>query len=69
MHYNLARAFASQGKYEQAIAEYRRTVALKPDDADALIGLAWVLVRVDRPDLRNPAVAVRLTTKPFGHVS
>jgi tetratricopeptide (TPR) repeat protein len=60
VHYNLGRAYTAQGKYAEAIAEYRRTVELQPNDAEALIGLAWVLVAADRAELRNPSVAVRL---------
>ena len=60
VHYNLGRAFTAQTKYAEAIAEYKRTIELRPNDADALIGLAWVLVTADPAELRNPTVAVRL---------
>ena len=43
-HSNLGNALKDQGKLEEAIAEYRTAIRLKPDYATAHNNLAWAMV-------------------------
>ncbi|MCK5581645.1 MAG: tetratricopeptide repeat protein [Candidatus Omnitrophica bacterium] len=42
VHYNMGNIFFNQGKYEQAVGEYREAVRLVTDDASAHFNLAFV---------------------------
>jgi adenylate cyclase len=37
-------------QHEQAITEVERAIALAPNDADAYVGLAWILIHAGRPE-------------------
>jgi tetratricopeptide (TPR) repeat protein len=47
-HYNLGFALAQRDNYDGAIAEYRKAIALEPDDADARYNLDRLLRVVPR---------------------
>jgi tetratricopeptide (TPR) repeat protein len=51
-HYNLARAFAQLGRWDQAIAAYEKFFQLSPSDATTYNDVAWSLAA--RPDLPVP---------------
>ena len=59
----LARQFASDGNYEEAVRHYRKALDEDPDDPVALNDLAWTLATASQPELRNGEEAVRLATK------
>ena len=42
-HYALGLAYTYQGKWDQALAEFDRALALAPSDADLLLNIAWVI--------------------------
>jgi tetratricopeptide (TPR) repeat protein len=58
-HLNLALANLHLGRTAEAIAGLRRTLELEPDQPQVLDQLAWLLIDVPDPALRNPAEAVR----------
>jgi tetratricopeptide (TPR) repeat protein len=62
-YYHLADAFVEQGKIQQAIKYYQEALRLKPEWPTVLNDLAWILATDARPDLRNPAEAVRLAER------
>jgi Flp pilus assembly protein TadD len=62
-HRALGNALSWQRRTDEAIVEYRRALQLEPDMGIALIELAWILARSERPDLRDPAEAVRLAAR------
>ncbi len=47
-HFNLGRALEGQEKLEEACAQYRRVVELRPWDTDARLALGRVLARLGR---------------------
>jgi hypothetical protein len=47
-HYNLATVLAQQDRYEDAIAEYKETLLLRPRFADALNNLGNILIETGR---------------------
>lgn len=49
-HANLANVLWEQGKTDEAIAEYRESIKLKPDDALVHAAFAWVLCQTKRCD-------------------
>jgi predicted Zn-dependent protease len=62
----LAYIAATEGKYPEAIAYYRRTVELRPDDHIAHYNLAKMLVKVGDDDeaVEEAATAARLEPLP-----
>jgi tetratricopeptide (TPR) repeat protein len=48
-HYNLGFALRNQGKWDEAIAEFRQAIALKPEFAMALDQLGWALRLQGKP--------------------
>jgi len=62
----LAYIAAAEGRYQDAIGYYRRTVALRPDDDVAHYNLAKVLVKVGEHEraLEEAAIAARLEPLP-----
>jgi cytochrome c-type biogenesis protein CcmH/NrfG len=62
-HYCLAKALASQGDLENAIAHHQQALRVAPDWVDPMSGLAWILATAADPDLLRPAEAVRLTER------
>jgi tetratricopeptide (TPR) repeat protein len=58
----LGNALFLQQETEEAIAHYRRALTIDPDMPSALVELAWILVRADRAELRNPQDAVGLAS-------
>ena len=57
-HYALGEAYAFNGKWEQALAEFDRAITLAPSDADLLLATAWVI-----PALGESERAVSLAEK------
>ena len=62
IHYNLAVALHSQGKLDEAVAEYRAVVRISPQYADSHINLGAILASVGKHDeaLRHLGRAVEL---------
>ena len=61
--FNLAVTLARQRKMKDAIGHYRAAVGLKPDYADALVNLAWILATDKDVDLRDGHEAAQLAQK------
>jgi serine/threonine protein kinase/Tfp pilus assembly protein PilF len=59
----LGRALIASARPGEAIAAYRKAVALRPDRALFNNDLAWMLVTAPDPRLHDPAEAVRLATR------
>lgn len=59
-HYELGDALLQRGVPGGAVAEWRRTLEIQPQYADALTGLAWVLSTCANDALRNGPEAVKL---------
>ena len=53
----------SRQRYREAIAAYRHTLDLAPDNHETLNNLAWLLLTVDDPVLRAPAEALLLAKR------
>jgi Flp pilus assembly protein TadD len=62
-HLNLALANLHLGRTSEAISGLRRTLELEPDQPDVLDQLAWLLIDVPDPALRNPGEAVVLAER------
>lgn len=54
---------AGGGEWEAAVADYRASLAVAPDDAATLNNLAWLLLEEVPPAMRDPAEAERLATQ------
>ena len=63
MHYGLGIVYAARGQWKSAAASFQRAVELKPDYAEALTGMARVLVTASDPVVRQPEKAVVLAEK------
>ena len=61
---NLGHALADGGQIEEAIAQYRKTLELKPGDADAHYNLGLVLARCGQFDEAIACFRKALTTNP-----
>jgi Flp pilus assembly protein TadD len=55
----LATLLYQSGKFGEAVAEYRQSVASKPDQPEALSNLAWLLATSPDSTVRNGSDAVR----------
>jgi tetratricopeptide (TPR) repeat protein len=60
---SLASALGAKGLIDDAVALYRRVLAINPDVPAALVDLAWILATSDRAALRAPEEAVRLAER------
>jgi TPR repeat protein len=60
---NLGLALYEKGRVDEAIAEYRKALQLKPGYLDALNNLAWMLATCPETRLRNGVEAVQLAQK------
>lgn len=58
----LADRYAATGEFGAAMRVYMEVVGSHPDDADARVGLAWLLLQIgqDQPALENADLAVEL---------
>jgi tetratricopeptide (TPR) repeat protein len=67
-HYNLGVALRDQGKLDEAVAEYREAIRLKPDDADAHSNLGWALQKQGKlaEAVAEYREAIRLTPDDAG---
>ena len=54
---------ARQGKFDLAIAHFRETLRLRPNQPYMLNILAWTLATCPQADLREPAEAIKLSRK------
>jgi tetratricopeptide (TPR) repeat protein len=59
-HAHLGRALEAQGRRAEAVAEYRRALALSPNLAEVANALAWLLATAPEPALRLPREAREL---------
>ncbi len=63
IHSNLGLALAREGDDSQAITHYRQALALRPDGADTLNNLAWILATSPSDASRNGPEAVKLARR------
>lgn len=49
-HYDLANAFLNSGRFDKAVASYRKTIDIQPDNADAHVNLGCSLQQLNRLD-------------------
>jgi MYXO-CTERM domain-containing protein len=63
VHNDLGLALARCARWTEALAEYRRTLEIKPDCAEALCNLAWLRASAAEPSLRNGSEAVALARR------
>jgi len=54
VHANLGNAFSRQGKFDEALASFRKATEVAPQHAGALNNLAWFLVTTKEVRLRDP---------------
>ncbi|TXT25729.1 MAG: methyltransferase type 12 [Gallionellaceae bacterium] len=66
MHYNLGLAFRAQGKLDEAIASYRRAIALQPGYAEAHFNLGNALQKQGKLDEAIASYRKALALKPDG---
>jgi Flp pilus assembly protein TadD len=59
----LAALLFQTGDFRQALAQFRRILAAKPDDVEALNNLAWILATCPDDRLRDGTEAVRLAER------
>src|SRR5262249_32953953 len=59
-HRALAAACIAQGRVEDAITAYRDLLKLRPDDADALVNIAWIRATHADPAHRDGAEPLQL---------
>ncbi|MGP8239165.1 MAG: tetratricopeptide repeat protein [Limisphaerales bacterium] len=59
----LARSLLIQGKTNEGIAEFRRTLSLQPNEVEVLNDLAWLLATSPHSEIRNGAEAVKLASQ------
>jgi tetratricopeptide (TPR) repeat protein len=59
----MARGLAHLGQTRDAMSHYAQALLLRPDLAEALQGLAWILAADPRPEFRNGAEAVQMAEK------
>ena len=55
----IATVLRKTGRFAEAKSFYERALARRPDDKQALAGLAWLLCTADAADLRDGATALR----------
>jgi Flp pilus assembly protein TadD len=60
---NLAGLYVSQGKWSDAVAEWREVLDRQADHLAALNGTAWILATASDPSVRNGAEAVDLARR------
>src|SRR5512140_997471 len=63
-HFNLAFAFSMLHRDDAAVAEYRKTLELKPGLLPAELNLGVLLVRVNQPKEAVPLLASVVKQKP-----
>ncbi len=63
-HHNLGNALNDQGKLDEAIAEYREAIRLKPDDAEAHFNLGNALATRGSSTRPSPNTATAIRLKP-----
>ena len=51
-------ALAARGRFDEAIAQYRKALEIKPDYAEAHNNLAWLRATCPQASLRNGAEAI-----------
>jgi tetratricopeptide (TPR) repeat protein len=62
-HYQIALALSHLQKTREAMSHYASALLIQPDFADALDGLAWILVTNSDPALRNGKEALPMSEK------
>jgi tetratricopeptide (TPR) repeat protein len=62
-HTSLAYAYAMGGKPAQTISHYRSALQLRPDWADPMNNLAWLLATAKDPSIRDGKEAVKLAER------
>ena len=60
VYVNLGKANSILGKYESAIQNWTRALELKPDSADALNNIAWLLATFGEVSTENANKAIEL---------
>jgi tetratricopeptide (TPR) repeat protein len=62
-HYSLGKAFAASGRGQEALAQYREALRLKPEWVVAMNDLAWLLATAPQENVRNGWQAVELAER------
>jgi tetratricopeptide (TPR) repeat protein len=62
-HAHLGRAFETQGRRAEAVAEYRRALAQSPHLAEVASQLAWLFATAPEPALQLPSEALALAER------
>jgi Flp pilus assembly protein TadD len=62
-HAQLGVALAAEHRSREAVVQYREALRLKPEEIQALNGLAWLLATQPEAELRNGPEAVRLAER------
>ncbi|MGA2324642.1 MAG: tetratricopeptide repeat protein [Sedimentisphaerales bacterium] len=60
LYEKLGNAYAQSGRYEQAIQNWTKTAELKPDSANVLNNLAWLLATVNNTFVQDANKAIEL---------
>jgi tetratricopeptide (TPR) repeat protein len=63
VHANLGIAYSRLGKYEPAIQNWTKVAELKPDNADALNNLAWLLATAGNTSAQDADKAIKLAQR------
>ncbi|MHC4395602.1 MAG: fused MFS/spermidine synthase [Planctomycetota bacterium] len=63
LHYKLAVVFLQQANLEEAVTSFNETVRAKPDWAEPINNLAWLVATRKQAEFYNPQRAVRLAQK------
>jgi 4-amino-4-deoxy-L-arabinose transferase-like glycosyltransferase len=58
-----ARESAKSGNFQEAFERYAQVLREEPDNALALIDVAWLLATAEKPELRNGPLAVRMASR------
>lgn len=67
LHLDRGRRRAAAGRFEEAIEDFQRSAQLRPEDPDAYVDLARVLIKLQRSDEAAVALQQALRVEP-GHV-
>ena len=62
-HFTLGNIYYEEGHLAKAEAQFKKALALNPEDPEILNNLAWLYATADMKELRKPAEALKLSQK------
>ena len=62
-HFTLGNIYYEEGNLKQAEIQFKKALALNPDDPEILNNLAWLYATADMKELRKPAEALKLSQR------